>query len=112
MLQSENASFYFYKSKEHRRNFRGKFRGNFRNHENSRKKFLRKISRKFQGGFSGKCNVTEHKSIFLCLGKVGKSGKISGEISGKFPKFRKFAKIFPENFRKIPGKFPENRGVF
>jgi hypothetical protein len=112
MLQPINISLHQYESDENLGKFRENFGENFRNVKNSRKKFLRKISRKFRVFFSGKCNVTEHKSMFLCLGKVGKSRKIPGEISGKFHKFRKFAKIFPENFRKIPGKFPENRGVF
>ena len=44
---------------------------------------------------------TERKYILLILKITGNSRKTPGKISGKLPKFRKFAKIFPE-------KFPEN----
>ena len=66
-LQRENHYFYFYKSEANRRKLHEKFQENFRNVKNSRKKFPRKISRKFRVFFSVKCNVTEQKSIFLCL---------------------------------------------
>jgi hypothetical protein len=94
------------------RKISGKFRGKFPKCQ----KFPGEISPEnfpeIPGVFSVKCKVTAQKSIFLVLQKYAKSGKIPGEISGKFHKFRKFAKIFPENSRKIPGKFPENQGVF
>ena len=67
MLQSENLSFYFYKSNETQGKFRESFGENFRNSKNSRKKLPRKIPRKFRVFFSIKCKTTEQKSIFLCL---------------------------------------------
>ena len=67
MLQRVNYYFYYYKRPVITGKFRENFGENFRNVKNSRKNFLRKISRKFRGVFSVKCNVTEQKSIFLCL---------------------------------------------
>ena len=49
------------------------------------------------------------KIYFFINIKIREIGENFPEILGKFPKFRKFAKIFPENFpensRKILGKF-------
>ena len=57
---------------------------------------------------SCKCHVTARKFNFLLWKSIGKSEKTPGEISGKFRKFRKFTKIFPEKFPENPRKI----GVF